>query len=63
MRLSTMLPVQSRLTIFNAFLFSNFVYCPVIWHMCSKSDTKIVENVQEHYVTYIEHSKVIINIY
>ncbi len=63
MRLSTMLPVESKLTIFNAFIFSNFVYCPVVWHMCSKSDTKIVENVQEHYVTYIEHSKVIINIY
>ncbi len=39
MRLSTMLPVESKLTIFNAFIVSNFLYCSVIWNMCSKSDT------------------------
>ncbi len=43
MRLSTMLPVESKLRIFNAFIVSNFLYCPVVWHMCSKSDTKKVE--------------------
>ncbi len=47
MRLSTMLPVESKLTIFNAFIVSNFLYCPVVWHMCSKSDTKMVDKVQE----------------
>ncbi len=35
MQLSTMLPVESKLTIFNGFIFSNFFYCPVVWHMCS----------------------------
>ncbi len=33
-RLSTMLPVESKLTLFNAFIVSNFLYCPVVWHMC-----------------------------
>ncbi len=65
MRLSTMLPVESELTIFNAFIVSNFLYCPVVWHMCSKSNTKKVAKVQEreHYVSYIENLKVIINLY
>ncbi len=44
MRLSTMLPVESKLTILNAFIVSNFLYCPV-WHMCSKSDAKKIEKV------------------
>ncbi len=47
MRLSTMLPVESKFTIFNAFIVSNFLYCSAVWHMCSKSDTKKVEIVQE----------------
>ncbi len=42
-----MLPLESKLTIFNAFIVSNFLYCPVVWQMCSKSDTKKVEKVQE----------------
>ncbi len=53
MRLSTMLPVESRLTLFNAFIVSNFIYCPVVWHMCSKSNTKKVEKVQERALCFI----------
>ncbi len=53
MRLSTMLPVESKLTIFNAFIVSNFLYCPVVWHMCSKFDTKKVEKVQERALCFI----------
>ncbi len=53
MRLSTMLPVESKLTIFNAFIVSNFLYCPVVWHMCSKSDTKKVQKVQERALCFI----------
>ncbi len=48
-----MLPVESKLTIFNAFIVSNFLYCPVVWHMCSKTDTKKVEKVQERELCFI----------
>ncbi len=47
MQLSTLLPVESKLTIFNAFIVSNFLDCAVVWHMFSKSDTKKVAKVQE----------------
>ncbi len=53
MWLSTMLPVESKLTIFNAFIVSNFLYLPVVWSMCSKSDTKKVEKVQERALCFI----------
>ncbi len=39
MRLSTMLLVESKPTIFNAFIVSNFLYCTLVWHIFSKSVT------------------------
>ncbi len=48
-----MLPVESKLIIFNAFIISNFLYCPVVWHMCSKSDSKKIEKVQERALCFI----------
>ncbi len=53
MQLSIMSPVESKLTIFNAFIVSNFLYCPVVWDMFSKSDTKKVENVKERALCFI----------
>ncbi len=53
MQLSTMLPMDPKLTIFIAFIVSNFLYCTVVWHMCSKSDTKKVEKVQERALCFI----------
>ncbi len=53
MRFFTILPVESKLTIFNAFIVSNFLYCPVVWHMCSQSDTKKVEKLQERTLCFI----------
>ncbi len=40
-------------TIFNAYIVSNFSYCPVIWHMCSKYDTKKIKKVQEKALCFI----------
>ncbi len=34
-------------------IVSNFLYCPVVWHMCSKSDTKKVEKVQGRALCFI----------
>ncbi len=41
-RLSGMLNVESKFLIFNAFVVSNFMYCPLVWHMCSVSNSKKV---------------------
>ncbi len=52
-RLSRMLNVESKFWIFNAFVVSNFMYCPLVWHMCSVSDSKKVEKIQERALRYV----------
>ncbi len=38
---------ESKFMIFNAFVVSNFLYCPLVQHMCGASDCEKIENVQE----------------
>ena len=45
-RLSKFLNVSSRLIIFKSFIRSNFNFCPLIWHFCSKSNTEKLEKLQ-----------------
>ncbi len=52
-RLSGMLNVESKFFIFNAFVVSNFMYCPLVWHMCSVSDSKKIEKIQERALCYV----------
>ncbi len=39
--------------IFNAFMVSNCMYCPLVWHMCGMSDCKKIEKVQERAIRYV----------
>ena len=52
-RLSKVLSEESKYKIFYAFIISNFMYCPVVWHMCSKTDTKKMEKVQERSLRFV----------
>ncbi len=52
-RLSSMLDIESKFMIFNAFVVSNFLYCPLVWHMCCVSDCKKIEKVQERALRYV----------
>ena len=52
-RLSSMLDIESNLMIFNAFVVSNFLYCPLVWHMCCISDCKKIEKIQERALRYV----------
>ena len=38
MRLSKFLSFDCRLLIYKSFIRSNFNYCPVVWHFCSKTN-------------------------
>ena len=33
--------------IFQSFIRSNFLYCPLVWHQCGKLNTQKLENLQE----------------
>ncbi len=48
-----MLDSESKFMIFNAFVVSNFSYCPLVWHMCCVSDCKKIETVQERSLHYV----------
>ena len=42
----TFLSVETRLLVFKSFIRSNFCYCPVVWHFCSKTNTEKLEKLQ-----------------
>ena len=45
-RLSKFLKEKSRFLIFRSFIQSNFNYCPLVWHFCSKTNTEKHEKLQ-----------------
>ena len=45
-RLSNVLNVDTKMLILQSFILSHFIYCCIIWHFCSISDTKKIEKMQ-----------------
>ena len=52
-RIGKHLNLQCRLMIYHSFILSNFNYCPLIWHFCSKQDTQKMEKIQERALRFI----------
>ena len=46
LRLSKYLYTEIKLLIFKSFIRSNFSYCPLVWHFCSKTSTDKMEKLQ-----------------
>ena len=38
--------IKTRITLFNAFILSNFNYCSLVWHYCSTQNTAKIEKLQ-----------------
>ena len=45
-RLSNVLNVDTKLLILQSYILSHFMYCCIIWHFCSISDTKKIKKMQ-----------------
>ena len=45
-RIGNILDLNSRLCIYNAFISSQFKYCPLIWHFCGKNLSDKLEKLQ-----------------
>ena len=45
-RISKFLSEETRLLVFKSFIRSNLIYCPIIWHFCSKVNTEKLESLQ-----------------
>jgi hypothetical protein len=52
-RLSKTLSVEEKFKIFQAFILSQFNYCPIVWHFCSISHMKKMEKIQERALRYV----------
>jgi hypothetical protein len=47
LRLSRNLDEQSKLILFHSFIMSNFEYCSIVWHFCSKDNMVKIEKIQK----------------
>ena len=46
LRIGKHLSVETKILIYKSFIKSNFNYCPLVWHFCSKSSTAKMEKLQ-----------------
>ena len=46
-RIQKLISIEQRKLIYNSFILSNFNYCPLIWHFCSKKSMYKIEKIQE----------------
>ena len=52
-RIGHLLDLPGRLTIFRSYILSNFNYCPLIWHFCSKTNLSKLEKIQERALRFV----------
>ena len=52
-RLSNLLDEKTKLIIYKAYIFSNFNYCPLVWHFCSKTSTNKMEKIQQRALKFV----------
>ena len=52
-RVGRYLDIQGRLTIYKAFIRSNFSYCPVSWIFCCKKNSIKLEKLQERALRFV----------
>ena len=46
LRLSKLLSTETKILIYKSFIRSNFNYCPLVWHFCSKASSLKMETLQ-----------------
>ena len=46
-RLANVLTMEAKCLLFQSFILSHFNFCPVVWHYCSMTDLRKVENIQK----------------
>ena len=49
---------KQRESIHNTFILSNFNYCPIVWHFCSKASSRKMERIQERALRFLYNDKV-----
>ena len=52
-RIGHLLDQPGRLAIFRSYILSNFNYCPLVWHFCSKTNLMKLERIQERALRFV----------
>ena len=52
-RLRNLISADQRLLLYQCFIMSNFNYCPLVWHFCSRKSIHKIERIQERALRYI----------
>ena len=54
-RLSYYIPVETRKILVEAFIFSNFNYCPLVWYFSTAKQINKIERIQERALRFINN--------
>ena len=52
-RLKTFLGMEERKVLIESFIYSNFNYCPLVWHFCSAASKNKIEKIQERSLRFL----------
>ena len=52
-RLKSFIGLEERKTLFKSFMYSNFNYCPLVWHFSSAKSPQKVEKVQDRALRFL----------
>jgi hypothetical protein len=52
-RMGKNLTMEGRKAIYHAFILSNFNFCPLVWHFCSKGNTQKLERVNYRALRFV----------
>ena len=53
LRIGKYLSLETKILICKSFIRSNFNYCPLVWHFCSKSSTDKMEKLQHRVLRFV----------
>ena len=51
-RINRYLTFEMKTTLVNSFIYSNFNYCPLVWHITSANSIRVIENIQERLLRF-----------
>ena len=48
-----LLGLEERKILINSFIYTNFNYCPLVWHFCSRKSINKIENIQKRALRFL----------
>ena len=57
-RLRSHIGFEERKVFVQSFVYSNFNYCPLVWHFCSAKSTNKIEKIQERALRFLHNDHV-----